>query len=79
MTGYRCYFYKMLLSSDGHRFKCLQGEIEVATSRTLAEAKEQASREFAHARGLCDWRIYADDIEVMAIGVDVRMQPRKAA
>jgi len=79
MTGYRCSFYKILLNSDGHRFKCLQGEIEVANSDTAAAAKEQASRQFARDRGLCDWRIYADDIEVMAIDADVRRQPLKAA
>jgi hypothetical protein len=70
MTGYRFYFFKTLLNSDGHRFKCLQGEIEVPSSSTEAEALACASRQFATERGLSDWKIYADDVEV---------QPLKAA
>jgi hypothetical protein len=64
MTGYRFYFFKTLLNSDGHRFKCLQGEIEIRNSETEAEAMESASRQFALERGLSDWKIYADDVEV---------------
>jgi len=79
MTGYRCSFYKTLLNSDGHRFKCLQGEIEVASSNTVADAKVQASSQFARERGLCDWRIYADDIEVMRLDADMEMPTLRAA
>ena len=79
MTGYRCSFYKTLLSSDGHRFKCLQGEIEVVNSKTAADAKAQASSQFARERGLCDWRIYADDIEVMTLGADIEIPTLRAA
>jgi hypothetical protein len=68
-----------LLSSDGHRFKCLQGEIEVLSSNTAAEAKAQASTQFARERDLCDWRIYADDIEVMMLDADIDIQLRAAA
>jgi hypothetical protein len=79
MTGYRCSFYKTLLSSDGHRFKCLQGEIEVEASITAAEARAQASSQFARERGLCDWRIYADDIEVMVLDTDIEIPTLRAA
>jgi hypothetical protein len=64
MTAYRFCFFKTLTNSDGHRFKCLQGEIEVETSDNEAEALAFASRRFADERGLSDWKIYADDVEV---------------
>ncbi len=64
MTGYRIYFFKTLVNSDGHPFKCLQGEIEIRNSNTEAEAMESASLQFARERGLTNWKIYADDVEV---------------
>lgn len=67
MTAYRFFFFKTLLNSDGHRFKCLQGEIEVQNSGTEAEALACASRQFADERGLADWKIYADDIEIQTL------------
>jgi hypothetical protein len=32
MASYRVQFFKVLLSSDGHRFKCPQGSIEIANA-----------------------------------------------
>ncbi len=44
MNGYRVLFYKNLLNSDGHNFKCLQRRIDVESddpsqARVLAEQK----------------------------------------
>jgi hypothetical protein len=64
MTHYRVSFFKNLLSSDGHRFKCLQGQIDIRDSLTQDDAIEVASREFALQYGTRDWKLYADAIEV---------------
>jgi hypothetical protein len=44
MNGYRVSFYKDLLNSDGHNFKCLQRQIDVVSdnpSQALVLAKQQ--------------------------------------
>lgn len=64
MADYRVSFFKNLVSSDGHRFKCLQGEIEVRGSDSPAQAIEVASREFELRHGQCDWKCHADLVEV---------------
>jgi hypothetical protein len=64
MADYRISFFKNLVSSNGGRFKCLQGEIEVRGSAGPAEAVETASREFGLRHGQRDWRFYADLVEI---------------
>lgn len=64
MADYRISFFKNLVSSTGHRFKCLQGEIEVRGSEGPAQAIETASREFELQHGLSDWRFRADLVEI---------------
>ncbi len=66
MADYRVSFFKNLVSSDGHRFKCLQCVIEVRDSASPAQAIETASREFELRHGLCDWKCHADLVEVVA-------------
>jgi hypothetical protein len=66
MADYRISFFKNLLSSDGHPFKCLQGEIEVRGSSGPNQAIEMASHEFGLRHGSRDWRFYADLVEVAA-------------
>lgn len=44
MNSYRVFFYKNLLNSDGHNFKCLQRQIDVESddpsqAQVLAEQK----------------------------------------
>ena len=67
MPGYRVSFYKDVLSSDGHCFKCLQQQIDVPDSKNTEQAAESASRIFASLHGLRDWRLYADSLEVVTI------------
>ncbi len=66
MADYRVSFFKNLVSSDGHRFKCLQCEIEVRDSASPAQAIETASREFELRHGLRNWKCHADLVEVAA-------------
>jgi hypothetical protein len=58
MTSYRVSFYKDLLNSDGHRFKCLQREVDVQSdgpSQALVLAERLVDNE----------RLNADCVEVM--------------
>jgi len=64
MADYRISFFKNLCSSNGRRFKCLQGEIEVRGSEDPAQAIETASREFELQHGLRDWHMHADLVEI---------------
>ncbi len=58
MNSYRVSFYKDLLNSDGHRFKCLQREVDVESdgpSQALLSAERLVDNE----------RLNADCVEVM--------------
>lgn len=58
MTFYRVSFYKDLLNSDGHSFKCLQRQVDVE-SEGLSQAMVVAERLVDNER------LNADCIEVM--------------
>jgi hypothetical protein len=63
MSPYRVRFFKTLLSSDGHQFKCLQQQIDVPQAQDAAEAEACAAREFIALRGR-SWKQIADEVEV---------------
>jgi hypothetical protein len=65
MSTYHVSFFKNLLSSDGHPFKCLQRRIDVSDAERPAQAAESASRAFEALYG-CPWKLHADSIEVIA-------------
>jgi hypothetical protein len=65
MTKYHVSFFKDLLSSDGHPFKCLQRRIDVSNAESAAKAADSASRTFEALYG-CPWKFHADSIEVIA-------------
>ena len=58
MNNYRVSFYKDLLNSDGHSFKCLQRQVDVQ-SEGPSQAMVLAERLIDNAR------LHADCIEVM--------------
>jgi hypothetical protein len=63
MNSYRVSFYKDLLNSDGHSFKCLQRQIDVKSdgpSRALVLAEQQIDND----------RLDADCVEVMHLPSD---------
>jgi hypothetical protein len=64
MARYRVSFFKNLLSSDGHQFKCLQQQVDVTNSEGAACATESASRQFEKLHGLQHWQQIADSIEI---------------
>jgi hypothetical protein len=63
MTAYHVSFFKYLLSSDGHPFKCLQRRIDVNDAQSAAQAADYASRTFEAIYG-CPWNLHADSMEV---------------
>ena len=61
MNTYRVSFYKDLLNSDGHSFKCLQRQIDIQSegpSQALVLAERLVDNE----------RMNADCVEVMHLG-----------
>ncbi len=68
MSTYHVSFFKNLLSSDGHPFKCLQQRIEVSDAEGAAQAAESASRAFEGLYGR-PWELHADSIEI--VGADL--------
>jgi len=65
MSTYQVTFFKTLLSSDGHPFKCLQQQIDISDAESSAQAVEVASKTFEAFYG-CPWKLHADSIEVIA-------------
>jgi hypothetical protein len=43
MTHYRVSYYKNLLSSDGHQFKCLQKQFDLPNVESAEKAQEIAA------------------------------------
>jgi hypothetical protein len=64
MSTYQVSFFKNLLSSDGHPFKCLQRRIDIVDAESTAQAAESASRAFEALYGR-PWELHADSIEVV--------------
>ncbi len=79
MPCYRVCFFKNLLSSDGHQFRCLQHEIDVPDAETPDQAAERALRSFETLHGVADWKVLADAIEVLPGLVRGRSTSRRAA
>lgn len=64
MTTYQVRFFKNLVNSDGHPFKCLQRTIEIRRARSVARAVRAAERRYARFHRVQDWKLYADTFEV---------------
>ena len=66
MTHYRVSYYKNLLSSDGHQFKCLQKQFDLA-KESAEKAEEIAAHQFESLHGLHSLRWFADVSEVECV------------
>lgn len=81
MALYRVRFFKTLLSSDGHPFKCLQQIIEVHRAKDADRAVKAAQRRYERLKRVRDWKLHADLIETESVekGLDrqsaTRCQP----
>ncbi len=64
MTCYRVSFFKNVLSSDGHPFKCIQRIINVRHARSADRAVQAAKRRYERLRHTRDWKLHADYLEL---------------
>ncbi len=64
MTCYRVSFYKHLLSSDGHPFRCLQQAFKIRRARNINRAILAAEHRFERRKHLPTWDLHADDLDV---------------
>ena len=56
---------KKLCGSNGRQFDCVQDEFSL-DSATPEEARASAIERFRKMRGMQDWRVFADRIDVKA-------------
>jgi hypothetical protein len=70
MTSYRVTFYKNLVNSNGHEFKCQQGSIDIRRARSDKRALQAAQRRYERAKKIGDWTLYADVAELDAVETD---------
>ena len=68
MTSYRVTFYKNLVNSNGHEFKCQQGSIDIRRARSDKRALQAAQRRYERAKKIGDWTLYADVAELERLG-----------
>ena len=61
----------MCWGSDGHPFKCLQQVIEIRGAKSVDRAVQTAERQYQGLRGLRDWRLHADYLELEIDGKKV--------
>lgn len=78
VTSYKVSFFKNLLSSDGHQFKCLQGTIEIRRARSVDRAVQAAERRFARLQRMPHWMIHADNLELEINGKKIDYRPSRA-
>jgi len=62
MPRYSVTFYKNLLSSNGHPFKCAQ-QIIMIDAANAAHAVAEATEQFERRCRIRDWRMNADTVE----------------
>jgi len=62
MPAYRVKFFKNLVSSDGHPFKCLQ-RVVVCHCSSPERAVQAAKHRFRRAEHVADWKLHADTLE----------------
>jgi hypothetical protein len=64
MSHYRVSYFKNLLSSDGHQFKCLQQQFDFPNVENAEEAAETAARQYINLRGTHSLKTFVDAIDV---------------
>jgi hypothetical protein len=68
MSQYRVSFFKYLLNSDGHQFRCLQQSIVIHRAKNIDRAVEAAKRRYERRCHVHDWSLYADSLELQVSG-----------
>jgi hypothetical protein len=63
-------FFKNLVNSNGHQFKCPQGTIEIQRARDLDRAFQAAERRYERTKKIGNWTLYADLAELETVETD---------
>ena len=63
MSAFRVAFMKKLCGSNGRQYDCLQDQFDL-DSETPEAAQAAAIERFRKMRGMQDWRVFADRIDV---------------
>ena len=71
MSHYRVSYFKNLLSSDGHQFKCLQQQFDLPNVVDAEEAARAAARQCENLYGIHSLKMFADAIEVERVEDEV--------
>jgi len=75
MSCYRVTFFKNLLSSDGHPFKCIQRAIDIRHARNADRAVEAAELWYERVHRVHEWTLHADFLELEVDGQEGRLLP----
>ena len=76
MTVYQISFFKNLLSSNGHPFRCLQNRMEIRNANSPAQAAARAQEQFEILHQIPVWNLRADSVEIceMRTPSEMRLQ-----
>ena len=67
MSAFRVAFMKKLSGANGRQYDCLQDQFDL-DSDTPEAAQAAAIERFRKMRGMQDWRVFADRIDVKEAG-----------
>ena len=68
-------FFKDLISSDGHPFKCIQKVIEIRHARSADRAIQAAEIRYERLHHVHDWTLHSDCLELEINGEKVDYCP----
>jgi hypothetical protein len=75
MSCYRVTFFKNLLSSDGHPFRCIQRVIDIRQAKSADRAVEAAELRYGRIHCVQDRTLYADCLELEVDGKKIDYCP----
>ncbi len=75
MPCYRVSFFKHLVNSDGHPFRCIQQVIEVRQARSPDRAVKAAELRYERLHRVHDWTLHSDCLELEIDGRKVEYCP----
>jgi hypothetical protein len=67
MITYQVSFFKDLLSSNGHPFRCLQDRVQICNADSPAQAAERAQKQFEMLHQIPIWNLRADSVDISEI------------
>jgi hypothetical protein len=71
MARYRVSFFKNLVNSDGHPFKCIQKVIDISRAKSVDRAVKAAEIRYERLHHVHDWTLHSDYLELEIDGKKV--------